>query len=182
MVSQSSGFKEPGGEQIYEDVPPGSTFYDFVQRLSRRGVMSGYPCAQVPAEPCVPPSNRPYFRPDALATRGQISKIVSNAAGFDDEPTTQKFEDVPPTNPFYVWVERLASRLVMGGYPCGSVDEEPCVAPDNRSYFRYGRMVTRGQAAKIVANTFFPNCDQATPTATTTATPTVTPSAASKGR
>lgn len=186
MVSQSADFNDPPGEQIYEDVPPGSTFYDFVQRLSRRGVMSGYPCAQVPAEPCVPPANRPYFRPDALATRGQLSKIVSNAAEFDDEPTTQEFEDVPPTNPFYIWVERLAGRHVMGGYPCGSVDEEPCVAPGNRPYFRYGSMVTRGQGAKIVANAFFPNCDQATPTPTTTATslvtvtPTVTPGTARK--
>ncbi|MGA7730310.1 MAG: plastocyanin/azurin family copper-binding protein, partial [Chloroflexia bacterium] len=29
-------------------------------------------------EPCVPPTNRPYFRPGATATRGQLSKIVSN--------------------------------------------------------------------------------------------------------
>lgn len=186
MVSQSAGFEEPIGAQIYEDVPPDSTFYEFVQRLSQREVMGGYPCGQPGTEPCVAPENRPNFRPHSPATRGHISKIVSNAAGFEDEPTTQKFEDVPPTNPFYVWVERLASRHVMGGYPCGSVAEEPCVRPDERPYFRYVRTVTRGQAAKIVSNTFFPNCDQSMPTATTTATmtatPTGTPSAASKGR
>ncbi|MDQ5826052.1 MAG: S-layer homology domain-containing protein [Chloroflexota bacterium] len=177
IVSQSAGFDEPAGEQIYEDVPPDSTFYDFVQRLSHRGVMSGYPCGQQGMEPCVPPAYRPNFRPYNLATRGQISKIVSNAAGFDDTPATQKFEDVPVDNPFYVWIERLGSRQVMGGYPCGEVPGEPCVAPDNRPYFRYGLQVTRGQTSKIVANTFFPNCDvpTPTPTSTTTATPTATP-------
>jgi hypothetical protein len=182
MVSQSAGFKEPAGEQIYEDVLPGSTFYDFVQRLSHRAVMGGYPCGQPDTEPCVAPANRPNFRPETLATRGHISKIVSNAAGFEDEPTTQKFEDVPPDNPFYLWVERLGSRQVMGGYPCGTVDDEPCVGPEDRPYFRYGRTVTRGQAAKIVANTFFPNCDLSTPTPTPimTAAPTVTPSTARK--
>ena len=39
---------------------------------------------------------------------------------------------------------------------------EPCVAPGNRPYFRPGNNVTRGQTAKIVANTFFPGCS--TPT------------------
>ena len=38
----------------------------------------------------------PYFRPSNSATRGQISKIVSNAAGFGDPPGAQMFEDVPP--------------------------------------------------------------------------------------
>ena len=56
---------------------PGSTFYDFIERLASRGVMSGYPCGGV-GEPCIPPDNRPYFRPNANATRGQTSKIVSN--------------------------------------------------------------------------------------------------------
>jgi hypothetical protein len=184
MVSQSAGFNEPAGQQIYEDVPPGSPFYDFVQRLSHRAVMGGYPCGQPDTEPCVAPANRPNFRPDALATRGHISKIVSNAAGFEDEPTTQKFEDVPPANPFYVWVERLGSREVMGGYPCGTVADEPCVEPDDRPYFRYGRTVTRGQAAKIVSNTFFPNCDLATPTPAplATVTPTAAPAPARKVR
>ena len=29
-------------------------------------------------EPCVPPANLPYFRPNANVTRGQTSKIVAN--------------------------------------------------------------------------------------------------------
>jgi hypothetical protein len=30
--------------------------------------------------------------------------------------------------------------------------------PQNRPYFRPNNDVTRGQAAKIISNTFFPNC------------------------
>ena len=158
IVSNAAGYGSDPGVQVYEDVPPGHPFFDWVQRLSNGGVISGYPCGSIPEEPCVAPGNRPYFRPYANATRGQLSKIVSNAAGYSDPPTGQTFEDVPSSNPFYASIQRLASRGVMGGYACGSVPEEPCVAPGNRPYFRWGSDVTRGQSAKIAANTFLPGC------------------------
>jgi hypothetical protein len=102
-------------------------------------------------------NNRPYFRPFADATRAQTSKIVSNAAQYNDPPQGQTFEDVPPSHPFYAEIQRLASRGIMGGYNCGGVGE-PCVPPGNRAYFRPYNNVTRGQSAKIVANTFYPDC------------------------
>jgi hypothetical protein len=156
IVSNSAGFSDPA-TQMFEDVPVGSTFFDFVGRLASRGYISGYPCGG-PGEPCNPPGNLPYFRPNANATRGQISKIVSNAAGFIEPVSGQTFEDVPPGSTFYEFIERLASRGVMSGYPCGSVPTEPCVPPENRPYFRPNNNATRGQTSKIVANTFFPAC------------------------
>jgi hypothetical protein len=157
IVSNSAGFSEPVVGQSFEDVPAGSTFYDFVERLASREVMSGYPCGGA-GEPCVPPGNRPYFRTNATATRGQISKIVSNAAGFSEPVVGQTFEDVPAGSTFYDFIERLVARGVMSGYPCGGVGE-PCIPPGNRPYFRPSANVTRGQTTKIVANTFFPECD-----------------------
>lgn len=159
IVSNSAGFTDPQTTQMFQDVPVGSTFFDYIGRLASRGYISGYTCGG-PGEPCVPPDNLPYFRPNANATRGQISKIVSNAAGFTDPiPTGQQtFQDVPPGSTFYDFVERLASRGVMGGYACGSVPSEPCVPPENRPYFRPNNNATRGQTSKIVANTFFPAC------------------------
>jgi hypothetical protein len=157
IVSNSAGFSDPA-TQMFEDVPPGSTFFDYIGRLASRGYINGYPCGG-PGEPCVPPGNLPYFRPNANATRGQISKIVSNAAGFVEPVSGQTFEDVPPGSTFYDFIERLASRGVMSGYPCGSLPTEPCVPPENRPYFRPNNNATRGQTSKIVANTFFPACD-----------------------
>jgi hypothetical protein len=157
IVSNSAGFSEPVTGQMFQDVPPGSTFYDYIGRLASRGYINGYPCGG-PGEPCVPPDNLPYFRPNANATRGQISKIVSNAAGFSEPVTGQTFQDVPPGSTFYDFIERLTSRGVMSGYPCGSLPTEPCVPPENRPYFRPNNNATRGQTSKIVANTFFPAC------------------------
>ncbi len=157
IVSNSAGFSEDAGPQIYEDVPVGSPFYDWINRLSMRGHMGGYLCGLVPEEPCISPDNRPYFRSNASATRGQLAKIVANAAGLEGDPTGLYYTDVPEDHIFYVWIMRLTNLGAMGGYPCGG-DGEPC-DDANRPYFRPFANVTRGQASKIVANTFFPNCE-----------------------
>ena len=152
IVSNSAGFAETPTQQTFEDVLPTNTFYEWIERLTVRGYMTGYVCGG-PGEPCV--SGKPYFRPFANATRGQTAKIVSNAAGFTEAPVGQTFEDVPPSHTFYEFIQRLASRNVMGGYPCGGVGE-PCIS--GKPYFRPGNDVTRGQSSKIVANAFFPTC------------------------
>jgi hypothetical protein len=156
IVSISAGFGEDPGPQIYADVSASDPFYAYINRLTLRGHMNGYDCGGV-GEPCNG-TNQPYFRPYNPATRGQLSKIVSNGAGIvDPVPVgTQTYADVLPTNTFYVWIERLTARGVMSGYPCGGPGE-PC-DPQNRPYFRPYADVTRAQSAKIISNTFFPNC------------------------
>jgi hypothetical protein len=156
IVSNAAGFSDPQTVQMFEDVPPGSTFYDYIGRLASRGYIGGYTCSGI-GEPCIPPSNLPYFRPDNNATRGQISKIVSNAAGFSEPVAGQTFQDVVPGSTFYDFVERLASRNVIAGYPCGGTGES-CL-PGDRPYFRPLMNATRGQTSKIVAIAFFPDCD-----------------------
>ena len=156
IVSESAGFNDAVSGQTFEDVQPGSTFYTYTERLIQHSVMSGYPCGG-PGEPCGP-DNKPYFRPNSGATRGQLTKIVSNAAGYSDPPQGQTFEDVQPGSSFYTYTQRLTSRGVMNGYPCGGAGE-PCVPPNSRPYFRPNNPVTRGQTSKIVGNTFFPSCN-----------------------
>jgi hypothetical protein len=155
IASNSAGFNDPPDNvQQYEDVAVGSTFYDYIWRLTNRGLVNGYPCGG-PGEPCGP-NNLPYFRPNANVTRGQLSKIDANAAGLTQPPGAQQYEDVLPGSTFYDYIWRLTDLGVMNGYPCGGLGE-PC-GPNNLPYFRPGASATRGQASKIVANTFFPNC------------------------
>jgi hypothetical protein len=149
----------PPDRQTYADVTPGSPFWQYIERLSERGVMSGYPCGG-PDELCDEQA-RPYFRPGANVSRGQTAKIVSNVAGYD-EPIAkcqQTFADTPPAgegSTFWEYIERLSGRSVMSGYTCGGVGE-PCDS-NRHPYFRPGNSVTRGQSSKIVANTFYPDC------------------------
>jgi hypothetical protein len=153
IVANSAAFNEPVTGQTFEDVQPDNAFYPYVERMAGRGIIGGYPCGGV-SEPCG--SGKPYFRPNANATRGQISKIVSEAKGYGDPQTGQTFEDVAVGSTFHLWIERLASQGIMGGYPCGGAGE-PC-GNANKPYFRPNAKATRGQTSKIVANTFFPGC------------------------
>ena len=77
-------------------------------------------------------------------SRGQLAKIAANAAGYNEPVTTQSFRDVASDQPFYLYIERMAQRGLISGYPDGT--------------FRPGNEVTRGQASKIVTNTLLPNC------------------------
>jgi hypothetical protein len=156
IVANAAGFNDPPSGQLFEDIRPGSTFYQYVYRLATRNIISGYACGG-PNEPCIPPDDLPYFRPNNNATRGQISKIVANAAGFNDPPGDRIFQDVAPGSTFFNFIQRLANRGVMNGYACGGPGE-PCVPPGDLPYFRPNNNATRGQTSKIVSNTFFPGC------------------------
>jgi hypothetical protein len=115
----------PGSCQVsFTDVPEGSTFYSFVQCLACKGILGGY--------------SDGTFRTNNDVTRGQLSKIVSNAAGFNEAVTGQTFSDVAPDSPFYAYVERMVSRGIISGYGDGT--------------FRPNNNATRGQISKIVAN------------------------------
>ena len=167
MVAIAAGLSGPAGTRKFQDVPEDSTFYLWIQQLANSGAISGYACggtnpATGAAEPCVAPGNLHYFRPNNNVTRGQLAKIVSEAAGFSDAAGAQLFADVPPASTFYIWVQRLADRGIVSGYPCGSTNPatgapEPCDGAA-RPYYRVNNNVTRGQVAKIVAETFFPGC------------------------
>jgi plastocyanin len=154
IVSNSAGYDVDPGAQLYDDVPSSNTFYQWINRLSARGHMGGYPCGGE-GEPCGV-DEMPYFRPFANATRAQLAKIVSNSVGLTDTGVEQIFADVPSENGFYVWIQRLASRGIMGGYACGG-EVEPC-DDQERPYFRPYNSVTRGQTSKIVAGAFYPDC------------------------
>jgi hypothetical protein len=132
------------GTHTFADVPPGSAFHPYVEAAAYGGIVSGYPCGG-PVEPC-DAQYRPYFRPNNNVTRGQLAKIIAGAAGWGPlTPTTPTFRDVPPSSPFYGYVERVASNGIIAGYDCGA-SGEPCPG----RYFRPSGSATRAQAAKMV--------------------------------
>ena len=114
--------------------------------MACHGYVSGYTCG-APNEPCP----GAYFRPVADVTRGQLLKMVVNAAGWAAAaPSTPTFEDVPPSDPFYAYIETGARRSIISGYNCGGPGE-PCVPPLNRPYFHPRHNITRGQLSKVLA-------------------------------
>jgi len=136
--------------QTFTDIQPGTTFWSFVERLARQGAISGYDCGSRSDEPC-DAGRHPYFRPSAPATRGQISKIMALAAGWNGQATGQQFADVPPGYVFYGAIQWMAGQNIINGYDCGNASE-PCSA--GAFYFRPGALTNRGQTAKIAGNTY----------------------------
>lgn len=131
----------------FADVERGSTFYTFVETAVQRGVITGYQCGN--PEPCDPQS-RPYFRPFADVTRGQLTKIVILAQEWEPvNPSVPTFADVAPGSTFYTFIETAVAHQILSGYQCGN--PEPC-DPQARPVFRPGNPATRGQIAKIVYN------------------------------
>jgi hypothetical protein len=145
IVAQAAGYQDaiPADRQTFRDVPPGSVFWRPIEQAAAHGIISGYADGT--------------FRPGAAVTRGQLVKMVANAAGYSEPPARDTFADVGPASPWYAYVERAAWRDVISGYSCGSRPDEPCAPAGPRGYFRPGTAVTRGQTAKIVAAAFFPD-------------------------
>ncbi len=132
----------------FHDVPAGSTFYQYVETAVARSLVNGYTCGGA-GEPCVPPGNKPYFRPNDPVTRAQIAKIVVLAGGWNLlNPAASTFEDVPPGSTFYRYVETAYTRGILAGYECGN--PEPCVSPGDKPYFRPNSNASRAQISKMV--------------------------------
>ena len=97
--------------QRFVDVPPSNIFYRFIDRLAARGITVG----------CNPPFNDQYC-PSGTVTREQMSAFLMRALGEFNPPNPpfQRFADVPPTNIFYRFIERLAARgITVGCNPVG---------------------------------------------------------------
>jgi hypothetical protein len=151
FVSNAANYQDPipSTQQTFSDVPPGSTFWIYVERAYLHGVINGYSSSP----PCT--MGTPCFLPANPVTRGQAAKFVSQAAHYRDPipPTQQTFTDVAPTNTFWLYIERVHMHGVVSGYstnpPCTT--GVPCFLPVNH--------LTRGQTSKFIANAFFPDCE-----------------------
>ncbi|HET7081406.1 MAG TPA: S8 family serine peptidase [Chloroflexia bacterium] len=116
----------------FTDVDSFNPFYQYIQCLYCRGIISGY--------------SDNTFRWGVDVTRGQVSKIIANSAGLNAAVSGQTFTDVPASNPFYVYIERLAATGAISGY------DTAANCPSGVPCFRWELPVTRGQLAKIDAN------------------------------
>lgn len=87
----------------FNDVPVGSQFYNEIGKLSARGVTVG--------------CGGGNYCPDDTVTREQMAAFIMRAKGEFDPPTpaTQRFNDVPSSNQFYSFIDRLAALNITVG-------------------------------------------------------------------
>jgi subtilisin family serine protease len=87
------------------DVSETHPFYEFIGKLSARGVTLG--------------CNASNYCPETQVTREQMAAFIIRALGDFSPPTpqSQRFIDVPSSNPFYAFIEQMALRQITLG--CG---------------------------------------------------------------
>jgi hypothetical protein len=114
---------DTSGGPHFSDVPPANPFYDYIETAYNHEIISGY--------------SDGTFRWGNNVTRAQLSKIVVLAQQWPiDTYGGPHFSDVPPTDPFYGYIETAYNHNIISGYADGT--------------FKPGNSATRGQIAKIV--------------------------------
>jgi hypothetical protein len=126
IVVLAEGFPiDTAGGPHFVDVPTDNPFYSYIETAYNRGIVSGY-------------ADNP-FRWGNDVTRGQLSKIIVEAEGWEIDTTGgPHFSDVPSDHTFYAYIETAYNRQIISGYGDGT--------------FRPGASATRGQISKIVYN------------------------------
>ena len=116
--------------QRFTDVLPSNPFYNFIDRLAELGITQG----------CTPTT----YCPTSSVTREQAAALLIRALGEFNPPTpaVQRFADVPPSNPFYNFIDRLAALGITQG--CATSPPRYCPATP----------MTRAQMAAFLVNTF----------------------------
>jgi CSLREA domain-containing protein len=106
------------------DVPVGYLFYSDIGKLSARGITVGCGSGN--------------YCPEAPTTREQMAAFIIRSIGIPNPPppSAQRFGDVPPSNPFYAFIEEMAVRQITSG--CGGGNYCP------------GLAVTREQMAAFI--------------------------------
>jgi len=111
-------------DPTFTDVPPGSTFFSYIESAHLHGVIDGYPDGR--------------FRPNNPLTRAQVAKIlVLGKAWTLVTPSNPTFSDVPTSHWAYSYIETANSHGVVDGFENGQ--------------FRPDLPVSRAQLAKMVA-------------------------------
>jgi hypothetical protein len=131
IVRAKGEFNPPTpGSQRFNDVPPENVFYNFIDRLADLGITVG--CQDTP----------PLFCPSDSVKRDQMAAFIVRGLGEFNPPTpaTQRFADVPPSNPFYNFIDRMAVLGITQG--CGGGNYCPSLA------------VTRAQMAAFLVRAF----------------------------
>ncbi len=115
----------PVTQAAFSDVS-GGEFATYILDLEAKGIVSG--------------SNGLFFPRNNL-TRGEMAKIVVLANNMTvDTSGSQRFPDVSSSNTFYVYVQTLANRGIVGGYADGT--------------FRPSNNISRGEFSKMIVGAF----------------------------
>ena len=98
----------------FVDVPPSYFAYIYIESGFHAGILSGFDPGTCAAHGL----GNPCYLPNLPITRGQLTKLVVNAGGYQLYTPSggQDFTDVPPNNVFYASIETAYHNSIINGY------------------------------------------------------------------
>jgi glucose/arabinose dehydrogenase len=113
----------PPAMQRFLDVPPTNLFYAFIDRMAVLQITLG--------------CGGGNYCPTQSVTREQMAAFIMRALGEPNppEPPSQRFLDVPPTNLFYRFIDRMAVRGITLGCGGGNYCPSSAVSRDQMAAF-----------------------------------------------
>lgn len=130
VITRALGYsdKEPCNANYFDDVEQDEYFYCAINKFAELGITSG--------------CGARLFCPYNVTTREQLAAFIVKSLGefSPPVPVSQRFSDVPPSNPFYNFIDRLAVLGITQG--CTSTTFCP------------GDAVTRGTMAVFVVRAY----------------------------
>jgi Big-like domain-containing protein/beta-propeller repeat-containing protein/all-beta uncharacterized protein/S-layer family protein len=137
FIIRALGMPDPPApsQQRFADVPPSNSFYAFIEEMAARGITLG--CG-------TNAQGQPIYCPSGPVTREQMAAFLIRALGDSNPPipASQRFNDVPASNIFYNFIDRMAVLQITLG--CSS--SPPLYCPSDN--------VTRGQMAAFLVRAF----------------------------
>ncbi|PZR96578.1 MAG: hypothetical protein DLM69_10835 [Candidatus Chloroheliales bacterium] len=129
----------PYSGQTFTDVPPSHFAYSYIETAYHANIISGFTapeCAQLGA-------TFPCFLPNIPITRGQLTKLVVNAAHYPiSTPASPDFTDVPPAHPFYGYIETAYHKGILAGYPDLTFRPDNSIQRDEMAQIVYMAIIT----------------------------------------
>jgi hypothetical protein len=124
----------------FTDVPLNHPFYTEIGKISARQVTLGYGDGR--------------YGPGDPVTRGQMAAFIIRALGEFNPPIppSQRFTDVPPTNPFYAFIEQMAVRKITLGFGDGTYHPDDAITHAEMAAF-----ITRARGENFPAT---PTCQR----------------------
>lgn len=116
------------GQGNFTDLQENNLFYDEIQFLIEKGVISGFPDRTL--------------RPKAEVTRGQAAIMLGRALGYDGTPRESDFPDVNAAQAASGYIAEAVENGIMSGYPDG--------------LFRPDATMNRGEMAIVLQRAFYP--------------------------
>jgi len=107
-ISSVAGYDTaPPPSATFSDVPPWAAQFGPIEAMWREGLTTG----------CAVNGGVRAYCPDSGVTRGQMGVFLSRAFGITQTNGGQNFADVPPSHPWYPFIQALAVAGLAEGCP-----------------------------------------------------------------